>query len=39
MCLRMGEAAREKVLRQHDLGAAATNLGALIESLERAQAA
>jgi glycosyltransferase involved in cell wall biosynthesis len=37
--LRMGQAAREKVLRQHDLGAAATNLGALIESLERAQTA
>jgi glycosyltransferase involved in cell wall biosynthesis len=37
--LRMGGAAREKVLRQHDLGAAAARLAALIESLHRARAA
>jgi glycosyltransferase involved in cell wall biosynthesis len=37
--LRMGQAARKKVLRQHDLAAAARRLDALIESLGRARAA
>jgi len=37
--LRMGAAARDKVLQQHDLGAAAARLGAVIESLRRARAA
>lgn len=37
--LRMGQAARAKVLRQHDLPVAAARLGVLVESLGRARAA
>ena len=37
--LRMGAAARERVLRRHDIGAAAARLGAVLETLRRARAA